>query len=199
MKDFWDQRYNENEYAYGCKPNHFLEQNLHLISNGKILFPAEGQGRNAVYAAINGYDVFAFDISDSGKQKAEQLARESKVEIDYQNGTLSELNYPENYFDAIVLIYAHVPAEIRKDFHQHLTRLLKPNGIIIFEAFSKEQLNYSSGGPKSLDMLYSKEEVKEEFSGIHFDYLTTEIIHLDEGKYHQGPGSVVRFIGKKLS
>ena len=97
------------------------------------------------------------------------------------------------------MIYAHVPAEIRKDFHQHLTRLLKPNGIIIFEAFSKEQLNYSSGGPKSLDMLYSKEEVKEEFSGIHFDYLTTEIIHLDEGKYHQGPGSVVRFIGKKLS
>lgn len=197
MKAFWDERYNETGLAYGCRPNHFLEQKLSSIPLGKVLFPAEGQGRNAVYAAKYGYKVFAFDISEAGKIKAEQLASESKVEIDYQVGTLSELNYPENYFDAIVLIYAHVPAEIRKDFHQQLIRLLKPNGNIIFEAFSKEQLHYTSGGPKSLDMLFSEEEVKEEFSGIHFDYLATEIIHLDEGKYHHGPGSVVRFIGRK--
>jgi len=197
MKAFWDERYNESEFAYGCKPNQFFEQNLPIIPKGKILFPAEGQGRNAVFAAQQGYEVFAFDISDSGKQKAEQLAKDNHIKIYYQVGTLAELNYPEKSFDAIVLIYAHVPIEIRKEFHQQLIRLLKPNGVIIFEAFSKEQLKFQSGGPKSLDMLFSDEDVKEEFNGIHFDYLATEIIHLNEGKYHQGPGSVVRFIGKK--
>lgn len=197
MKAFWDERYNENEYAYGCKPNHFLEQNLSLVPKGKILFPAEGQGRNAVFAAQHGFKVFAFDISDTGRLRAEQLADEHSVSIDYRLGSLSELNYPENSFDAIVLIYAHVPAEIRKEFHQHLIRLLKPNGIIIFEAFSKEQLNYTSGGPKSLDMLFSEEEVKNEFSGMDFELLNTQLIHLNEGKYHQGEGSVVRFIARK--
>lgn len=110
---------------------------------------------------------------------------------------MEDLNYSENEFDAIVLIYAHVPAEIRKAFHYKLLSLLKPNGTIIFEAFGKEQLNYTSGGPKDISMLFSEEEVRNEFPNVHFSLLETIETELNEGKYHIGRANVVRFIATK--
>ena len=50
-KEFWDERYNEENFAYGHEPNVLLKKILDKLPAGKILFPAEGEGRNAVYAA----------------------------------------------------------------------------------------------------------------------------------------------------
>jgi SAM-dependent methyltransferase len=198
MNDFWNERYAEKEYAYGIHPNQFLADSiLKLPKHAKILFPAEGEGRNAVFAAKNGFEVAAFDISSEGKKKADQLASDNDVKIDYRVGMLEDLKFEEASFDGIVLIYAHFPKVIRKALHQQILRLVKPNGVIIFEAFSKEQLDYHSGGPKEVAMLFSEEEVKEEFENVGFDFIKTEIIELNEGAFHQGKGSVVRFIGKK--
>ena len=198
MNDFWNERYAEKEYAYGIHPNQFLADSiLKLPKHGKILFPAEGEGRNAVYAAKNGFEVTAFDLSSGGKKKADKLANDNDVKIDYEVGKLEDLNFDEASFDGVVLIYAHFPKTIRKALHQQILRLVKPNGVIVFEAFSKEQLDYPSGGPKDVAMLFSEEEVKEEFENVDFDFIKTEIIELNEGAFHQGKGSVVRFIGKK--
>lgn len=199
MTDFWNERYAQEEYAYGLQPNVFFKDAIGEIPKGKLLFPAEGEGRNAVFAAQLGYEVYAFDTSKEGKIKADKLAEAYGVTLDYNVGNLEALNYPENYFDAVILIYAHVPAEVRTEFCQHLLRLLKPNGQIIFEGFSQEQLQYTSGGPKNSEMLFSESQVKNDFLNVTFDLLTTEVISLDEGKYHQGLGSVVRFKAKKLS
>lgn len=197
MKEFWNERYAEADYAYGCEPNTFLKENISKLPNGKILFPAEGEGRNAVFAAQLGYNVSAFDTSEEGQKKAIKLAQNSKTSIDYKVGFLEDLNYSENEFDAIVLIYAHVPDNVRKEFHHKLLSLLKTNGIIIFEAFSKEQLKYNSGGPKEIKMLFSEEEVKEEFLNLKFSIIETTETELKEGKYHIGKANVVRFIATK--
>lgn len=197
MIEFWNERYAASAYAYGKEPNQFLVENIHHIPKGKVLFPAEGEGRNAVFAAQKGQDVFAFDTSSAAKEKALKLAAEGKVAINYQVGSVIDLDFEENSFDGIVLIYAHVPREIRKNFHQQLLRLLKQGGAVIFEAFSKEQCNFNSGGPKSIEMLFSKEEVIEEFKGLDFDFLSTELIELNEGQFHQGRASVVRFKATK--
>lgn len=199
MNNFWNERYAHVDYGYGTLPNRFLEESiLKLPVNGKILFPAEGEGRNAVFAANHGFDAVAFDTSSEGKRKADLLAAASSVKIDYHVGSIAELAFAEASFDGVVLIFAHFPAAVRKEIHQQIEKLLKPGGIIIFEAFSKEQLQYASGGPKEISMLFSEQEVKDEFQNIEFDAIQTEIIDLSEGEYHQGKGSVVRFIGKKI-
>ena len=84
MTSFWDQRYSDDQYAYGIEPNAFLKECLdkHPFS-GSILFPAEGEGRNAVYAAKRGLKVVAFDPSVEGKKKAEKLAAKNQVSIEY--------------------------------------------------------------------------------------------------------------------
>lgn len=86
---------------------------------------------------------------------------------------------------------------MRQDFHQKVVQVLKTSGYVIFEAFHKNQLNYSSGGPKDLAMLFSVEEVEKEFSGLKILMLEDKIIDLDEGLYHQGEGHVVRMIATK--
>jgi hypothetical protein len=61
--DRWNERYSKNEFAYGEAPNNYLKEQLEKLSAGAILFPAEGEGRNAVFAATLGWKVSAFDIS----------------------------------------------------------------------------------------------------------------------------------------
>ena len=121
----WDTRYGKDEYAYGTEPNQFLKEKLENLEPGSILFPAEGEGRNAVYAAQLGWKVSAFDISEVGKQKALKLAGQKKVSIDYKIGELSELGYQPAQFDAIALIYAHFPPNIRSGYHKLLHTYLK--------------------------------------------------------------------------
>ncbi|MBF4984119.1 class I SAM-dependent methyltransferase [Nonlabens mediterrranea] len=194
--DFWNERYGEKEYIYGTQPNVFFKEQLDQLAAGNLLLPAEGEGRNAVYAALQGWEVVAFDISTSGKEKAMQLSAAQKVALDYQ--VTGVLDFKTDIkFDAIGLCYTHFPVEIRKDAFQHLLKFLKPNGTVIFEAFAKAQLGKPSGGPKNRDMLFSIEEIKNEFPEIKFNFLKEETIELSEGNYHKGKAEVIRFIGIK--
>ena len=198
----WDDRYSSEEFAYGEEPNNFLKEQLKKLSPSTILFPAEGEGRNAIFAAKLGWKVAAFDISEEGRNKALRLAENNNVSIDYQVGELETLDFEENQFDAIALIYAHFPAMIKSEIHKQLDKLLKKDGIIIFEAFSKKHLEYVTknekvGGPKDIESLFSVEEIKADFPNYEIIKLEEKEIELNEGLYHNGTGSVIRFIGRK--
>ena len=80
----WNDRYSNEEFAYGEEPNNYLKEQLEKLNPGTILFPAEGEGRNAVFAAKLGWEVWAFDISAEGKDKAMKLVATNNVAIDYQ-------------------------------------------------------------------------------------------------------------------
>lgn len=198
----WNDRYSNEEFAYGEQPNNYLKQQLEKLMRGAILFPAEGEGRNAVFAARMGWEVSAFDISSAGKQKAIRLASANEVSIDYQVGELEELTYTPEQFDAVALIYAHFPASIKSLYHQKIDQLLRKGGTVIFEAFSKKHLDYITrnekvGGPKELDMLFSKEEILSDFANYEVIELVEQEIELNEGVFHNGIGSVIRFVGRK--
>lgn len=198
MKNFWDKRYGSESYAYGLLPNAFFKSELDKLTGGAVLFAAEGEGRNAVYALQQGWHVEAFDYSVSAKNKAEKYAQSLGFDINFKVADVLEF-HTETKFDVLVLCYAHFPLEIRERAHRHLLTFLKPNGTVIFEAFSKAQLGRSSGGPKSEEMLFSMSEVRSEFTGLRFDFLEETEIHLEEGEFHQGEASVIRFVGTKAS
>jgi 2-polyprenyl-3-methyl-5-hydroxy-6-metoxy-1,4-benzoquinol methylase len=198
MNDFWNDRYAENEFAYGTLPNEFLKQELAKLPKGKILFVCEGEGRNAVYAATQNWNVEAFDLSQEGKKKATLLAEQNYVALNYQIQDANSVEYVDDSFDVVALIYAHLPEAIRNPFHQKIVRWLKPNGIVVMEAFNPNQLNNTSGGPIALSMLYTKEIVADDFKELRIQQLSNETIELNEGKYHIGKADVIRFVGKKI-
>ena len=200
--DRWNDRYRQDEFAYGEQPNNFLKEELEQLKTGAILFPAEGEGRNAVFAAKLGWTVSAFDISEEGKNKALKLAVKNNISIDYRIGELQTLNYKPEQFDAIALIYAHFPAPIKSALHQALDRYLCKGGVVIFEAFSKKHMDYLAkneqvGGPKDIASLFSIEEIQSDFKNYEIIQLQEKEIELKEGIYRNGLGSVIRFVGKK--
>ena len=198
----WYDRYSSTEFAYGEQPNNYLKEQLEKLNAGSILFPAEGEGRNAVFAARLGWTVSAFDISSEGKKKALKLAETNSVTIDYQIGELPALNYSSEQFDVIALIYAHFPADVKSSIHTTLDKYLRKNGLVIFEAFSKKHIDYISrnekiGGPKDIAMLFSIDELRSDFENYEIIELVKTEIELNEGLFHNGKGSVIRFVGRK--
>ncbi|MUU78649.1 class I SAM-dependent methyltransferase [Winogradskyella endarachnes] len=203
-KEFWDKRYSEKVYSYGKQPNNFFQKWITKFNPGKIFLPADGEGRNGVYAATLGWEVISNDLSIEAQKKGLQLADENNVRIDYIIGDVEELDLPESSFDAIALIFAHFSSDKIQSIHQKLTTLLKLDGIVIFEAYSKKHFDYRAknpkvGGPRDMNMLFSEDNLHRDFP--NYDILLLEEVKtfLDEGKYHQGEGSVMRFIGKKNS
>ena len=198
----WNDRYQQDEYVYGTEPNEFFKEQLLKLNPGKILLGAEGEGRNAVYAATLGWKVNAFDISIEGRNKALQLAQQNNVLINYHVGQLPNINFDDEQFDAIALIYAHFPPNIRSQYHKLLDQKLKKGGWIIFEAFGKNHLQYRNrnpkvGGPPNLDLLFSIEELQTDFVNYHVIQLEETEVELNEGLYHIGKGSAIRFVAQK--
>lgn len=203
MKEFWNERYSEEGWAYGSKPNEFIKQQIDLLNKKglKILFPAEGEGRNAVYAASQGHEVTAFDISESGRQKAELLANSKGVTMIYDVCGYDETTYPDESFDAVIFCYNHFPKRIQKSFFENMLNKLKPGGTILFECFSVNNLPYREknpqvGGPDNADMLYNLESVQEYFMNCSVS-IKEVVTQLNEGKYHVGEACVIRVIGSK--
>lgn len=202
MKTFWDERYQQEDYAYGTEPNLFLKECISQLPAGTLLLPAEGEGRNAVFAAQKGWTVTAFDQSEAGKTKALFLAAQKDVEITYDVLDIAHMPYPSEKFDAAALIYVHFPDHIRKEYHRNIADKIKPGGCLILEAFSKNNLAYrqanpSVGGPDQLSLLFEIAEIKTDFPDFLWNIAEETEILLNEGIFHKGKASVVRLFGKK--
>ncbi len=198
MNNFWNDRYSGQEYIYGEAPNVFFAAQLDALQPGTLILPCEGEGRNAVHAASLGWQVQAFDSSEAGKIKALQLADKRSVTIDYRIEDAAVVQYPKGNAAAVAFIYAHFPPAIRKQVHQKAIQWLQPGGRIIIEAFTPQQLQNSSGGPKDISMLYTASVLMEDFGELKIELLQTVQTVLQEGQYHNGLADIIRFVGVKL-
>lgn len=198
MKETWEERYSKTEFAYGKEPNKFFKMAIEKLNPGRLLLIGEGEGRNAVFAAKLGWYVDAVDFSEMARKKALFLAAENNVEINYEVNNLNQFEPKENYYDAAGIIYVHMDEELRKRVHHKIIKSLKVNGQVILEAFEKEQVKRTSGGPKNAKLLYSLEDIVSDFIKLDFQKLSKETISLEEGKYHLGEAMVIRFLGNKI-
>lgn len=197
MKDFWNERYADTEFVYGTEPNQFFTEQLELLEPGHIVLPADGEGRNAVYAAQTGWNVKAVDYSEAAREKALKLAQKNKVAISYDLSDLAEYNFGENKYDAAAFIYVHLPRSIIKEVYANVIKSLKPGAKVIIEVYSAKQLGRDSGGPKDERVLYTEEKLRALLSGTDIDWMEEMEIDLSEGKYHVGKAMVIRAVAKR--
>jgi len=196
----WDIRFAEPGFAYGVEPNDFLVESSHyLMPEGNVLCLAEGEGRNGVWLAGQGFAVSAIDSSAVGLQKAADLARSKGLAITTLVADLADYQPLAETFDGIISIFCHLPPAIRKPLFNTLHTSLKKDGILILEGYTKKQLEYGTGGPPEKEMLFDREEITSELNG--FEFLVNREIEREifEGKLHNGLGSVVQIIGRKIS
>lgn len=193
----WDERYSSEEYIYGKDPNEFLANAVGKIPKGRVLCVAEGEGRNAVFLAEQGYEVVAVDSSAVGLEKARKLAEERGVSIQTIVCDLAHFDIEPESWDGVVSIFAHVPPQVRKELHKKVVNGLRSGGVLILESYRPDQLKYKTGGPPSAEFMMTLEGLEQELKGLDFDYGVELDRDVVEGKFHTGKGAVVQIIGVK--
>lgn len=216
MKEFWNERYRNDEFAYGKAPNEALREFLtedqspvstflHAVETQKptIICLAEGEGRNAVFAATQGYHILALDYSEEGRRKTLELAQEMGVadQVEYH---VMDLTSPESLewirslkdndkqYVGAVFCFTHLPSNTCSSLYQACANILEPDGWFFLEGFGKEQLHYQSGGPKNESLLFDEKSIKHALSPLFEDVkVSSEIKLLDEGPFHQGKGHLI--------
>lgn len=201
MQDYqttWNNRYGGGKYIFGKKPNEYFRSKLDTLTKGSIYLPGDGEGRNGVYAAENGWNVTSADFSKVAIERAKELASQHNVKINFQFKNLITEEVSQNKYDVVAITFLHFNGENKEIVYRKLNNSLKVGGYLIVECFSTEQTKLNSGGPRKKDSLYTIEELKKYFHG--FKFIETEDIKtkLHEGKGHQGDAYVVRMFARKL-
>ncbi|MCH9742264.1 MAG: class I SAM-dependent methyltransferase [Proteobacteria bacterium] len=200
MTNMWDSRFAQAAgYMYGERPNKWIEQNMPLLSpNSRVLALADGEGRNAVWLAKQGYRVENWDYSAVGLEKTQQLATSQGVTVVGRRVDLINDTLPENaQFDAIVSSFFHLPSQHQQHVWRNILSCLTEQGVLLVQVFSHNQLGFHSGGPKDLDLLYGVDAWQAILTSMKIDYFQEERIILDEGSHHQGEASVISIKARK--
>jgi len=194
----WDEEYSVDEYVYGTEPNDFLLSMTGRLKKGRVLCLAEGEGRNAVHLAKEGFAATAVDSSRVGLAKAEKLAGKSGVEIETVLADLADFTIVDNSWDSIVSISCHLPPGLRREIHRGVVAGLRKGGTFLLEAYTPRQLEFGTGGPPSAEFMMDLETLREELSGLKIIHGVEVVRNVVEGFNHTGQGSVVQVLAERI-
>ncbi len=170
----WDRRFNESPFALGREPNSFLRKNIAVLTKGRALDIAAGEGRNAVFLAKHGFDVDAVDISAVGLKKARRIAREAGVKVRTIRADLDTYRFPQEGYDLIANFYF-----LKRRLFPRIRKALKKGGKVIFETYTLDHREIATEGPKQRKFFLKSNELLRVFSGFR-------ILFYREGIFREG-------------
>jgi hypothetical protein len=86
---------------------------------------------------------------------------------------------------------------LRQQVHNAVIRSLKPGGTLLLEAFTLNQLPRTSGGPKTAELLFTRELIVSDFKELIFTEFAETQTTLNEGPLHQGLADVIQLTALK--
>lgn len=196
-RDFWNEKFANTEYAYGTEPNDFLVSAVTKLKRGATLSLAEGEGRNAVWLAQQGFTVSAIEQSEKGVGKTLRLALQRGVIVMAERGELETFHIQPNSWDLVVSIFAHTPQDLRRKLHRQVVAGLKPGGVFVLEAYTPAQIANNTGGPKDAALMPTAELLRSELAGLVFDHIEEVEREVVEGSLHTGTAHVVQVVAHR--
>lgn len=176
----WDARYREAAENPPAEPASIVSEWLPLLPSGPALDIACGSGRHALLLAAQDRPVTAIDWSTAALDVLENRARKAKLYV-RRTRAAALLEPAEHGKGELLLIQANLE-EVRlpvASFNlvlsvQYLQRLLfgqitstlQPGGLLLFEAFTRAQLQYSNG-PRNPAHLLETGELRTAFPELH--------------------------------
>ncbi|QWD84511.1 class I SAM-dependent methyltransferase [Polynucleobacter asymbioticus] len=197
---FWNERFNKEEFIFGKEPNEYLvgQASQYLNPQSSVLCIADGEGRNGVWLAKQGMSVTGFDVSDIALAKAQQFAADSKVSIQYSLCDTDGFDWQPNTYDAIVGIFIQfADPEMRSRIFQQVHQSLKPGGLFILQGYTPKQLEYKTGGPSLIEHLYTEEMIRDLSRDFEILDLQCYEKELSEGARHAGMSALLGMVAKK--
>lgn len=197
-KSTWEQRFNTDEFIFGETVNDYLQAKSDLLQPGNVLAIADGEGRNSVWLAQQGWQVDAFDFAENAVQKAKLLAQKHQVQVNFQCTAWQSFAWQHEHYDNIVGIFFQFASPEDRDLLFHKMRnSLKPGGCILIQGYSTEQIGFSTGGPGILSHLYDEVLMQQLLPGYRFLDLSTYTAEIHEGKAHSGISGLLGLVAIK--
>jgi SAM-dependent methyltransferase len=198
----WNEKFDRPDHLYGTEPNDFLKGSFDWIPKpGKVISLGEGEGRNAVFLAQMGYEVFAVDSSSVGLEKTRKLALEKGVQVFTEEADLKSFDLGTGKWDGVIMIFCHLPSSLRVPLWNRISKSLKRGGVLLIELYSPQQLDAtragrSIGGPKDLDLMVTVDEIRTAFPAAEFKVLRAVDRDIHEGIGHRGPSHTVQVLAR---
>lgn len=197
---FWDKRFSQSEYVFGKEPNAYLKNQASKYMKPGInaLCVADGEGRNSVWLAKQGMAVEAFDISPVAIEKAKELANQEQVSVALSVASTHSWEWKPNHYDLIAAIFIQFATpNMRVDLFAHIRQSLKPGGYLILQGYTPKQLEYKTGGPPSIDHLYTTELIQDLLRGMEICDWQEYEAEIHEGEGHRGMSALMGVVARK--
>ncbi len=197
-RETWDGRFSTDGYIFGTEPNAWLAAHANLLQPGmRVLAVADGEGRNSVWMAKRGLTVDAFDISPVGVAKAEKLAQQAGVQVNFQIAGVEDFAWKVGEYDAVVAIFIQfADPDTRAALFRRMKSALKPDGLLLLQGYTPKQLEYKTGGPPNVDHLYTEDLMQEAFGDMDISELRSYEDVLNEGTQHRGQSALIGVVAR---
>lgn len=195
----WNRRYAGAEFLFGTEPNAWLREHAAALPPGRrILSVADGEGRNSVWLARQGFQVDAFDVADRAVEKARAFAQREGVAVDFAVADVDGYAWPAAAYDGVVAIFVQFADPLtRARLFDRIVHSLKPGGVLILQGYTPKQLEYRTGGPPILSHLYTRELLESAFADLSVIELREYEAEVREGQGHRGLSALIGLVARR--
>lgn len=183
----WEERYGQPGYLFGKEPVSLLKTFVGVLTPGKALDVAMGEGRNAAFLAQSGFQVEGLDGSAKAVAKAKLLQEEKKVAFEAKVQNLDFFLMPLMKYQTIVMTYYKPAAR----FFSEIKRGLVMGGTVAIEAHTVEHLKHNGAQNPNLDLdqCYKPNELLSALKDFHILYYK---------ELNEGGDCLVQVLAKKI-
>ena len=173
----WDARHREAAQNSPAEPASIVSEWLPLLPRGPALDLACGTGRHALLLAGRGQSVTAVDWSGTAVDILENRARKANLHVSRADAAaladsrtrgirlvqanLEDIQLPDRAFSLILCLHY-----LQRSLLSQMAHTLQPGGMLLFETYTRAQLNYS-GGPRNPAYLLEPGELRTTFPELH--------------------------------
>lgn len=145
-KQNWNTLYQEAECVWGTQPDHLLFRYAPQIPDGPVLDLGLGEGRNALFFAMKGYNVHGIDISQAAVEKCLERARQAHLSMTCEVRNLVDVEIgPES--QALIMSTMALQFVKKSESARIIARMkqgVMPGGMVYITVFSTENPGYET-------------------------------------------------------
>ena len=200
MSQHWNELYAQTQDLYGTAANLFIQEVTEKIRiEGKTLAIAEGEGRNILYLAEQArqdnypFSAEVWDYSDVALKHLSSKAEATGIKLELRHVDLTAAKWPSERYQNVICVFGHFDTQTQKQILAGIRESLLNGGWFIGELYSKEQINYQTGGPKNIEYLYDPRSILDVFGQDHLHHFYVGEQERHEGKLHCGKCHVIQF------
>jgi hypothetical protein len=200
MSQHWNELYTQTQDLYGTAANLFIQEIAgEILIEGKTLAIAEGEGRNILYLAEQArqdnypFSAEVWDYSDVALKHLSSKAEATGINLELRHVDLTAAKWPSERYQNVICVFGHFDTETQTKVLEGIRESLLNGGWFIGELYSKEQINYKTGGPKNIEYLYYPWDILQVFKQDHIHHFYVGEQERQEGELHCGKCHVIQF------